>query len=195
MTQTLTPCLLCIVPYNFCARRDHQRVSAVASADTLVDIYELALENDAQLKAQVAQYNADIELEKLALAPLLHRPRGLLIYRLGERLHAAQCEGHSEGTLDQIDVTLRRTPKPTGTTSVFRRHSLTCQPGLAGKRGKKPPGELRLIFLRRNRISSSGWCSPTLACFVRRTISGHRKPKSAPLNASSNRPGNDSKSA
>ena len=42
-----------------------------AQADTLVDIYELALENDAQLRAQIAQYNADIELEKLALAPLL----------------------------------------------------------------------------------------------------------------------------
>ena len=42
-----------------------------AQADTLVDIYELALENDAQLKAQIAQHNADIELEKLALAPLL----------------------------------------------------------------------------------------------------------------------------
>ena len=39
-----------------------------AQADTLVDIYELALENDAQLKAQIAQYSADIELEKLALA-------------------------------------------------------------------------------------------------------------------------------
>ena len=36
-----------------------------------MDIYELALENDAQLKTQIAQYNADIELEKLALAPLL----------------------------------------------------------------------------------------------------------------------------
>ena len=36
-----------------------------AQADTLVDIYELALENDAQLKTQIAQYNADIELEKL----------------------------------------------------------------------------------------------------------------------------------
>ena len=49
--------------------------SAMALADTLVDIYELALENDAQLKAQVAQYNADIELEKLALAPLLPQAR------------------------------------------------------------------------------------------------------------------------
>ena len=33
-----------------------------AQADTLVDIYELALENDAQLKTQIAHYNADIEL-------------------------------------------------------------------------------------------------------------------------------------
>ena len=46
-----------------------------AQADTLVDIYELALENDAQLKAQIAQYSADIELEKLALAPLLPQAR------------------------------------------------------------------------------------------------------------------------
>ncbi|MEL0161467.1 MAG: TolC family outer membrane protein, partial [Halieaceae bacterium] len=46
-----------------------------ASADTLVDIYELALENDALLKSRVAQYNADIELEKLALAPLLPQAR------------------------------------------------------------------------------------------------------------------------
>ncbi len=45
------------------------------SADTLVDIYELALENDALLKSRVAQYNADIELEKLALAPLLPQAR------------------------------------------------------------------------------------------------------------------------
>ena len=46
-------------------------LAVAAQADTLVDIYELALENDAQLKTQIAQYNADIELEKLALAPLL----------------------------------------------------------------------------------------------------------------------------
>ena len=46
-------------------------VSLTAQADTLVDIYELALENDALLKAKVAQYGADLELENLALAPLL----------------------------------------------------------------------------------------------------------------------------
>ena len=46
-------------------------LAPTSQAETLIDIYELALENDAQLKAQIAQYNADIELEKLALAPLL----------------------------------------------------------------------------------------------------------------------------
>ena len=46
-----------------------------SQAETLVDIYELALENDAQLKSQIAQYNADLELEKLALAPLLPQAR------------------------------------------------------------------------------------------------------------------------
>ncbi len=50
-------------------------LSSAAQSDTLVDIYELALENDALLKARVAQYNADIELEKLALAPLLPQAR------------------------------------------------------------------------------------------------------------------------
>lgn len=46
-------------------------VSVTAQADTLVDIYELALENDALLKTKVAQYGADLELENLARAPLL----------------------------------------------------------------------------------------------------------------------------
>ena len=50
-------------------------LAVTSRAETLVDIYELALENDAQLKAQIAQYNADIELEKLALAPLLPQAR------------------------------------------------------------------------------------------------------------------------
>ena len=50
-------------------------LATASHAETLVDIYELALENDAQLKAQVAQYKADLELEKLALAPLLPQAR------------------------------------------------------------------------------------------------------------------------
>lgn len=42
-----------------------------AQSETLRDIYELALENDAQLKAQAAQYRADLELENISLAALL----------------------------------------------------------------------------------------------------------------------------
>jgi outer membrane protein len=47
--------------------------SQFAGAESLLDIYELALDNDAQLKAQAAQYRADLEQENLALAPLLPR--------------------------------------------------------------------------------------------------------------------------
>lgn len=57
-------------------------VSLTAQADTLVDIYELALENDALLKAKVAQYGADLELENLALAPLL--PQATAGYQVSE---------------------------------------------------------------------------------------------------------------
>jgi outer membrane protein len=42
-----------------------------ASADSLLDIYELAVENDAQLRAQEAQYRADREQENIARASLL----------------------------------------------------------------------------------------------------------------------------
>ena len=80
--------------------------SAVAFADTLVDIYELALENDAQLKAQVAQYNADIELEKLALAPLLPQASAGYSYTDSENDSTRpNVRVTPEGTLDQIDVT------------------------------------------------------------------------------------------
>lgn len=40
-------------------------------AESLRDIYELALQNDAQLKAEQAQYRANLETEKLGLAGLL----------------------------------------------------------------------------------------------------------------------------
>lgn len=43
----------------------------IASSESLLDIYEIALDNDAQLRAETAQYRADLELKTLALAPLL----------------------------------------------------------------------------------------------------------------------------
>ena len=43
----------------------------LAHSESLLDIYELALENDAQLKAQEAQYLANREQENIALSALL----------------------------------------------------------------------------------------------------------------------------
>ncbi len=45
--------------------------SAASYAESLRDIYELALENDAQLKTEQAQYLASLESEKLSLSRLL----------------------------------------------------------------------------------------------------------------------------
>ena len=47
----------------------------LALSESLLDIYEIALDNDAQLKAESAQYRADLELKALALAPLLPQVR------------------------------------------------------------------------------------------------------------------------
>ena len=46
-------------------------ISSQSYSDTLLDIYELALQNDAQLRAQEAQYLANLETENLALSALL----------------------------------------------------------------------------------------------------------------------------
>jgi outer membrane protein len=46
-------------------------VSTSLSAESLRDIYELAMQNDAQLKTEQAQYLANLETEKLGLSALL----------------------------------------------------------------------------------------------------------------------------
>ena len=83
--------------------------SPAALADTLVDIYELALENDAQLRSQVAQYNADIELEKLALAPLLPQARAGYSFSDSEtdstRPNLVFNQNPADPGFDQVDVT------------------------------------------------------------------------------------------
>lgn len=57
-------------------------LSAVSgtAAESLSDIYELALENDAQLKAEQAQYRASLETEKANLAQLLPQVSGRYEY-------------------------------------------------------------------------------------------------------------------
>ena len=46
-------------------------MAPIVLSESLLDIYEIALDNDAQLRAETAQYRADLELKTLALAPLL----------------------------------------------------------------------------------------------------------------------------
>ena len=46
-------------------------MAPIALSESLLDIYEIALDNDAQLRAETAQYRADLELKTLALAPRL----------------------------------------------------------------------------------------------------------------------------
>ena len=47
----------------------------MASSESLLDVYEIALDNDAQLRAETARYRADLELKTLSLAPLLPQVR------------------------------------------------------------------------------------------------------------------------
>ncbi len=54
--------------------------SAALQAESLRDIYELALENDAQLKAEEAQYLANLETENLSRSRLLPQVNGNYSY-------------------------------------------------------------------------------------------------------------------
>ena len=129
----------------------------VAQADTLVDIYELALENDAQLKTQIAQYNADIELEKLALAPLLPQARAGYSFTDSENDSTRPNVVFNDDPFNpgfRHRLMSRRSPKPRpmAMTSVCRRLCLTCPPGLDGALVRSRLNKLRPICLRRNRI-------------------------------------------
>lgn len=55
--------------------------SAPLAADTMRDIYELAVENDAQLKAAEATYRANLEVEKQALGAMLPQITGEASYQ------------------------------------------------------------------------------------------------------------------
>src|SRR6056297_164823 len=64
-----------------------------ARADSLRDIYEMALENDAQLRSEQAQYRATLETEKSALSALLPQISGT--YELTNNERISQQENFS----------------------------------------------------------------------------------------------------
>ena len=87
-----------------------------------------------------------------------------------------------EGTLDQIDVTSETNTETDGYDVSLSQTLFDLSAWFGWKAGKETSRQAEANLLRRNRISSSGWCSPTLACCAQDNLR-HRKPKSAPLSA------------
>ena len=76
-------------------------------ADTLLDVYELAVKNDPQLKAAEASYRANIETEKLGLSALLPQVSAQAYYQDAEidsqRKRVTSSSGGVLGSSSVID--------------------------------------------------------------------------------------------
>ena len=133
-------------------------LATISQAETLVDIYELALENDAQLKAQIAQYNADIELEKLALAPLLPQARAGYSYTDSEndstRPNLVFVDNPVPGQplFDEVDVTSVTETETDGYDVSLSQTLFDLSACSAGRPARKPRDEQKRTFPRHNRI-------------------------------------------
>jgi len=73
-------------------------------ADSLRDIYELALNNDAQIKAEEAQYKANLETEKLGLSALLPQVSANYEYSDTDSDRAAEGIDFTENGFEQIST-------------------------------------------------------------------------------------------
>lgn len=78
--------------------------SLSANSDTLREIYELALENDAQLKTQAAQYRANLETENLGRAALLPQVNANYDYTKSESDTDAESFDVSDGEIIAIET-------------------------------------------------------------------------------------------
>lgn len=78
--------------------------SASLHADTLADIYELALENDALLKSQEATYLANLEVEKQTRAALLPNVQGSYQYTDSETDRDAETFDVGPGGIEAINT-------------------------------------------------------------------------------------------
>ena len=76
----------------------------LANAESLSDIYELALENDAQLKAEQAQYLANLETENLGLSRLLPQVNANYDYSDTDQDTEAENFDVVDGILQPIDT-------------------------------------------------------------------------------------------
>ena len=76
-------------------------------ADTLREIYELALQNDAQLKSLEARYRASLETEKLSRAALLPQVNASYEYSESDRETESQSVSFETGARTTIDIASR----------------------------------------------------------------------------------------
>ena len=76
----------------------------LANAESLSDIYELSLENDAQLKAEQAQYLANLETENLGLSRLLPQVSASYEYAGLDQDTEAENFDVVDGTLQPVDT-------------------------------------------------------------------------------------------
>ncbi len=82
--------------------------SMAAQADSLRDIYELALENDAQLKAEEAQYLANLEQENISLSALLPQVNANYDYTNTDTESRGESVIFDDTGLEQIDTQTNR---------------------------------------------------------------------------------------
>lgn len=89
---------------------------ALANAESLSDIYELALENDAQLKAEQAQYLANLETENLGLSRLLPQVNANYDYSDTDQDTNAQSRDFNKPDLPIITTSTNRDTDSKGWT-------------------------------------------------------------------------------
>ena len=127
-------------------------MAPIALSESILDIYEIALDNDAQLRAETAQYRADLELKTLALAPLLPQ------VNTGVSRSMRDSESTRLSIIDFQDGNVVIADQTTGsrtyTTLVSLKHFSTYRPGLIGRqvasaasRQKRPSPPLNKISL------------------------------------------------
>ena len=78
--------------------------SHLVQADTLLDVYELAVKNDPQLQAAQASYRANIETENLSRAALLPQVTAQAYYQDAESNSEREGIGATSTTIQNVNL-------------------------------------------------------------------------------------------
>ncbi|MEE4661290.1 MAG: TolC family outer membrane protein [Halieaceae bacterium] len=120
--------------------------AAAAQADTLREIYELALQNDAQLKAAEASYRANLELERLGLAALLPQVQGNYQYTDNRTETVANAVNVTDNGLDIFENTTIVDTEDTGYQVSLDQAIFNMPAWFSFKSGKQRSKEAEATF-------------------------------------------------